>query len=181
MTSFIPMSVVDKVIRKRVAANFDSITHIHDSHSVCPETVDEGSMRTCGLRASRRFADPKAPGWDDEYHRIAPSDELSKSKDRATYGLTGNILIPYSFEVRYNETVSNGYVAEPGRLMYGMCKQAIECQVSGKMRFYAREFQRRQNGCSRGWSRIPRHRAIVNMKVVFHRDRDNEVMYRSSI
>src|SRR5262245_1166967 len=147
MTSFVPMSVVDEVVRKRVAANFEAITHIHDSHSVCLETVDEGSMHACGLRASHRFADPKAPGWDDQYHRIAPSDELSKSKGRATYGLTRNTLIPYSFEVRCDETMLHGYVAEPGRLMYGMCKQAIECQVSGKMRFYAREVRRRQNGC----------------------------------
>src|SRR5262249_7337643 len=100
MTSFVPMSVVDEVIRRRVAANFESITHIDDSHSVCPETVNEGSMHACGFRASRRFADPKAPGWNDEYHRIAPSDELNKSKGRATYGLTGNILTPYCSEVR---------------------------------------------------------------------------------
>src|SRR5262245_19470059 len=108
MPGFVPMSVVDQMVGKRVAADFESITHIHNIHSVCPELVDEGGVDACGLRAARRFADPTAPRWDDEYHRIAPGDKVNKSKGRATYGVTGNILIPYSFEVRYDETVLHG-------------------------------------------------------------------------
>jgi hypothetical protein len=149
------MSVANEVIGKRVAANFESITHIHNIHSISLEIVDECGMHARGLRAARRFADPKAPRWDNEYHRIAPGDKLNKSKGGATYGLTGNILIPYPFEVRYDETVLYGYVAEPGRLMYGMRKQAIECKVFGKIRLYPRKVQRRQNGSRRGWSGTP--------------------------
>ena len=46
----------------------------------------------------------------------------------------GNILIPYTFEVRSDETELHGNGMEPCRLMYGMQKSNIErrfaCKIS---------------------------------------------------
>src|SRR4051812_6871777 len=120
MPRFVPVAVVGEVIGKRIAARFESIAHIHNGHSRCSETVDEGCVYPGSLRAASGFADPQSPrrNYEDDY--IAPGSELSKPPNRASQRIIGDILLRYSFEVESDETELHGNAMKPCRLMYEM-------------------------------------------------------------